>query len=190
MPQLLNTLVTKEQVICTPSRQDGIPCDLEDEIRVYGCQLIQDAGMLLGLPQVTLACAQVLFQRFWFVSSLRQFGMLDIAMGCLFLSSKLEETPKRIRDLINVFDYLIKSSKHQANYHPGPRSHQLNKARRKKSATNGSDDQSTQIPPFKYTPMTYFANEFYDTKDALVIAEMQILKRLGFQVQVYPMQLW
>lgn len=31
--------------------------------------------------------------------------------------------------------------------------------------------------------MDYFAIEFYDTKDALVIAEMQILKRLGFQTQ-------
>ncbi|PWN34657.1 cyclin-like protein [Meira miltonrushii] len=187
MPQLLNTLATKEQVTCTPSRQDGIPCDLEDEIRVYGCRLIQEAGMLLGLPQVTMACAQVLFQRFWFVSSLRQFRMLDIAMGCLFLSSKLEETPKRIRDLINVFDYLVKRDQHQAKYRPGPRSHQLGKARRKAntaSTSNGTANHHAQIPPFEYKPMTYFANEFYDTKDALVIAEMQILKRLGFQVQV------
>lgn len=185
MPQLLNTLATKEQVSCTPSRQDGIPSDLEDEIRVYGCQLIQEAGMLLNLPQVTMACAQVLFQRFWFVSSLRQFGILDIAMGSLFLSSKLEETPKRIRDLINVFDYLIRKGQHQSKYHPGPRSHQLAKARGKTNAAltpDGSD--LLQIPPFEYKPMTYFANEFYDTKDALVIAEMQILKRLGFQVQV------
>jgi hypothetical protein len=34
-----------------------------------------------------------------------------------------------------------------------------------------------------YIPMDYFATEFYDRKDALVIAEMQILKRLGFQTQ-------
>lgn len=32
--------------------------------------------------------------------------------------------------------------------------------------------------------MHYFDAEFYDRKDALVIAEMQILKRLGFQTQV------
>lgn len=31
--------------------------------------------------------------------------------------------------------------------------------------------------------MDYFATEFYDRKDSLVIAEMQILKRLGFQTQ-------
>ena len=37
---------------------------------------------------------------------------------------------------------------------------------------------------FKYTPMTYFSDTFYDLKDALVVAEMQILKRLGFNVHV------
>ena len=31
--------------------------------------------------------------------------------------------------------------------------------------------------------MDFFDNEFYDRKDAMVIAEMQILKRLGFQTQ-------
>jgi len=37
---------------------------------------------------------------------------------------------------------------------------------------------------FHYHPMTYFGNTFYEMKDALVVAEMQILKRLGFNVQV------
>lgn len=32
--------------------------------------------------------------------------------------------------------------------------------------------------------MTYFSDTFYDLKDALVVAEMQILKRLGFNVHV------
>lgn len=32
--------------------------------------------------------------------------------------------------------------------------------------------------------MSYFAQEFYDAKDAMVVAEMQILKRLGFNVHV------
>jgi hypothetical protein len=49
MPQLLNTLASPEQIALTPSRQDGIPEDLEDELRVYGCQLIQQAGILLDL---------------------------------------------------------------------------------------------------------------------------------------------
>lgn len=49
MPQLLNTLATAEQYRDTPSSQDGISADLEEELRVYGCQLIQQAGILLEL---------------------------------------------------------------------------------------------------------------------------------------------
>jgi len=32
--------------------------------------------------------------------------------------------------------------------------------------------------------MDYFSEEFYTLRDALVVAEMQILKRLGFMTQV------
>ncbi|UZJ53932.1 hypothetical protein CBS101457_003252 [Exobasidium rhododendri] len=178
MPQLLNTLVSKAQVETSFSRQDGVPADLEDELRVYGCQLIQQAGILLELPQVTMATAQVLFQRFWYVTSMKQFGIKDIAMGVLFLASKLEESPVRLRDLINVFDYLLQRGLHYSRYNPGPRSEELEKARK------SSNKDQDAIPPFDYTPQAYFSQSFYDTKDALVISEMQILKRLGFQVQV------
>lgn len=49
MPQLLNTLASPEQVALTPSRADGVPAALEEELRVYGCQLIQQAGILSKL---------------------------------------------------------------------------------------------------------------------------------------------
>ena len=79
-------------------------------------------------------------------------------MGALYLASKLEECPVRMRDLINVYDLLLAKAEHEL------------------SSRSGS--------PFKYTPMGYFGNTFYDMKDALVVAEMQILKRLGFNLQV------
>ncbi|KZS99145.1 hypothetical protein SISNIDRAFT_448003 [Sistotremastrum niveocremeum HHB9708] len=100
-----------------------------------------------------MATAQVLFQRFWYVSSMKQFGINDIGMGALYLASKLEECPLRMRDLINVYDLLL-------------------------TKFNGTSSEEI------YKPMGYFATKFYDYKEALVIAEMQILKRLGFNVQV------
>ena len=81
-------------------------------------------------------------------------------MGALFLASKLEEAPLRIRDIVNCFSYL------------------------------DSLVAYCSTPPYPpaatfeaYVPMDYFATEFYDLKDAMVIAEMQILKRLAFQTQ-------
>ncbi|KAN0059811.1 hypothetical protein ACQY0O_008385 [Thecaphora frezii] len=178
---LLNTLASEEQLALSPSRQDGIPEVLETQIRIYGCQLIQDAGILLDLPQRTMATAQVLYQRFWFVSSLKHFSSRDICMGALFLSTKLEETPKRLRDLINVFDYLIQRDLFHSRANPSKR------ALEKKygaHATSHPGEARVGSPGFTYQPQGYFSTEFYEMKDALVVAEMQLLKRLGFNVQV------
>ncbi|CAK5264701.1 unnamed protein product [Mycena citricolor] len=147
-------LASLAQIESTPSKKDGVPEDLEEQLRAYGCKLIHEAGILLKQKQVAVAAAQILFQRFWFVSSMKHFGIGDTGMGALYLASKLEECPIRMRDLINVYDVLLQRARHSG---PGP---------------------------FKYAPMSYFGSTFYELKDALVVAEMQILKRLGFNVHV------
>jgi hypothetical protein len=105
-------------------------------------------------------------------------------MGTLFLASKLEETPVRLRDLINVFDYLLQRALHYSRFNPGPRGDELRRARNGKKDLTQVTKKIEDVPAFEYTPQAYFSQSFYDTKDALVISEMQILKRLGFQVQV------
>ncbi|KAG8840469.1 hypothetical protein FRC20_005585, partial [Serendipita sp. 405] len=84
-------LATISQIKQTPSRKDGIPADLEDDLRAYGAKMIQQAGVLLKQKQVAMSTAQVLFQRFWYTSSLEKYGIAEIGMGALYLASKLEE---------------------------------------------------------------------------------------------------
>ncbi|KAJ7470293.1 cyclin-like protein [Mycena latifolia] len=151
-------LASLAQIECTPSREDGIPADLEDDLRAYGCKLVHQAGILLRQKQVAVATAQILFHRFWFVTSMKQFGIGDIGMGALYLASKLEECPLRMRDLINVYDLLLQRAAHPL----GPHAHTA----------------------FAHAPMSYFGTTFYELRDALVVSEMQILKRLGFNVHV------
>lgn len=172
----LNPLASDEQIQQTPSRRDGIPEDIEEELCVYACQQIQQAGILLDLPQVVMGTAQVLFRRFWFVSSLTQFNVHDIEMGALLLASKLEEKPVRLRDMLLVFDYLLQRAIHFARHNPARRM----KALHEHAAPSLHDD----IPLFQYKPSNYYSQSFYDAKDALVVAEMQILKRLGFHMDV------
>lgn len=45
----LSPLATLDQIRLTPSREDGIPQLLEDDLRMYGAQLIQEAGRLSKL---------------------------------------------------------------------------------------------------------------------------------------------
>ena len=40
-------LASLAQIEATPSREDGIPGDLEEDLRAYGCKLIHQAGILL-----------------------------------------------------------------------------------------------------------------------------------------------
>ncbi|KAI0374766.1 cyclin-L1 [Pilatotrama ljubarskyi] len=166
MSTSLYPLASLAQIEKTPSREDGIPEELELDLRAFGCKLIHEAGVLLRQKQVAVATAQILFQRFWYVTSMKQFGIGDIGMGALYLASKLEECPVRMRDLINVYDLLLQRTAHKLKHPPGISS------------------AGVPCPEFKYIPMSYFGNTFYDLKDALVVAEMQILKRLGFNVHV------
>ncbi|KAI9594864.1 cyclin-L1 [Syncephalis fuscata] len=103
---LPNAIVSKEQFVNTPSSRDGIPTALQGRLRALGCEFIQSAGILLSLPQVTMATAQVLFQRFYFVESFLDMNLLDMVSGALFVASKVEESPKRITDIVNVVHYL------------------------------------------------------------------------------------
>ena len=43
----LYPLASLRQIEKTPSREDGIPAELEEDLRTYGCKLIQQAGVLL-----------------------------------------------------------------------------------------------------------------------------------------------
>ena len=89
---MLNPLASTAEA--TPSSLDGVPASLERDLRAYGALLIQQAGILLKAsvlsprlaslrtdleptrrPQVVMSTAQVLFQRFFFVTSLKDFGI-------------------------------------------------------------------------------------------------------------------
>ena len=47
MSASLVPLASLSQIESTPSRQDGIPTDMEEDLRAYGCKLIHQAGLLL-----------------------------------------------------------------------------------------------------------------------------------------------
>ncbi|NXM70309.1 CCNL1 protein, partial [Serilophus lunatus] len=56
--------------------------------------------------QVAMATGQVLFHRFFYSKSFVKHSFEIVAMACINLASKIEEAPRRIRDVINVFHHL------------------------------------------------------------------------------------
>lgn len=100
---LENSLVPEDKLNNTPSQIDNVEKEDEINLRILGCELIQKAGMALKLPQVAMATAQVLFQRFYYSKSFVRHNHEITAMSCVCLASKIEEEPRKIRDVINVF---------------------------------------------------------------------------------------
>ncbi|XP_054440269.1 cyclin-L2 isoform X3 [Pteronotus mesoamericanus] len=103
---LENCLLPDDKLRFTPSMSSGLDPDTETDLRVVGCELIQAAGILLRLPQVAMATGQVLFQRFFYTKSFVKHSMEHVSMACVHLASKIEEAPRRIRDVMNVFHRL------------------------------------------------------------------------------------
>ncbi|KAM9501114.1 cyclin-L1-like isoform 1-T1 [Clarias gariepinus] len=109
-----SSLVPEERRAETPSMRDGLELHTEAELRILGCELIQSAGILLRLPQVAMATGQVLFQRFFYSKSFIKHNFEIVAMACVNLSSKIEESPRRARDVINVFYHLKRGGRKSA----------------------------------------------------------------------------
>jgi len=63
-------IFTEAEMLSTPSIRDGISAKDERCMRAKGSNFIIQAGILLKLPQLTLATACIFFQRFYMRCSL------------------------------------------------------------------------------------------------------------------------
>ncbi|POM62912.1 Cyclin-L1 [Phytophthora palmivora] len=87
----VHVVLPASSLACSPSLEDGINLNIECLHRSFGCELIQEAGVLLRLPQVVMATVQTLLHRFYYRKSLRHFDAFRVAVSCLFLAAKVEE---------------------------------------------------------------------------------------------------
>ncbi|KAI8902064.1 cyclin [Globomyces pollinis-pini] len=144
-----NSTITLEKLQQSPSFKCGYSPKYERNIRVFACNMIESAAVLLKLPQVAAATAQVLLHRFYFMVSISEFPLFDVIGACLYLSSKLEECPRRLRELLSVLDYLRKKA------------------------------EKLPLTKLDITKALYF-----DYREGLLKAEIEILAQLAFNVHV------
>ena len=103
---LENCRIPQERLEQTPSMRDGLDYKIEHQLRILCCENLQYSGLLLKLPQVAMANAQVLFQRYYCSKSFVVYDFQHVSMACLYLASKIEECFRKLRDIINVFYYV------------------------------------------------------------------------------------
>lgn len=166
----------------------GIPADQEKLYRIFGCELIQECVILLDMAQLCGITAQTIYQRFYYRRSFTAFDAHIVAMACIFLAGKIEETPKTMRDIINVMyhcqcrrNYLLQ----QQNEEEKKRS--LSTASLTSSSTNLTSTEisvtPSSIPVF---PSLIVGGDVYITwKLQLIRTERFILKELGFNIYTF-----
>lgn len=86
----------------SPSRRDGIDLKKEAYLRKSYCTFLQDLGMRLKVPQVTIATAMVFCHRYFLHQSHAKNDRRTVATVCMFLAGKVEETPRPLKDVIIV----------------------------------------------------------------------------------------
>nr|XP_016474496.1 PREDICTED: cyclin-L1-1-like [Nicotiana tabacum] len=95
--------LTGEQIKSSPSMKDGIDEVTETTLRIYGCDLIQESGILLKLLQVVMSTGQVLFHHFYCKKLFACFNVKRDAASCVWIASNIEEIPKKASEVLNVF---------------------------------------------------------------------------------------
>ncbi|CAB3398355.1 unnamed protein product [Caenorhabditis bovis] len=91
-----------EAVKATPSILAGLTREKEACYRREGCKIISEVGSQLKFKaNPTIATSSIYFHRFYMLQSFQNFPREITALGCLFLAGKVEETPKKCKDLCN-----------------------------------------------------------------------------------------
>ncbi|KAI6189794.1 Cyclin L [Aphelenchoides bicaudatus] len=139
-----------------PSLADGLGPEVEMELRLLGCELIQTGSILLKLPQTAAATGQILFQRYYYQKSFVRYNMLHTVMACLLLASRIEEAPRRPRDVINV----------------------VNRLKQLHARRNSSNSRSGIVP-------LKIDKNYVELKNLVIKTERRLLNVLGFVVHVH-----
>lgn len=98
-------LFTPSELLKSPSILEGMPAAQEMANRQKGVNFITQVGIMLKLPQLTLATASVFLHRFYMrhpmqISKDKGIHHYSVAATALFLASKVEEDCRKMRELI------------------------------------------------------------------------------------------
>jgi hypothetical protein len=196
----------------TPSTRAGVAGATERLYRLYGATLIGQAAALLRQPQqqqqqqqqqhgssdaggavavwpLSMALtARVIFQRFYHCVSLTQVDVWAASMGALWVAAKTQEVALSAQQVIAVFQHLYRRRRLLVDsdaaellaQHP-------QRVVAAADATRLSLEEKRQAPPLRPTTTLSSSSPVYqDWYKALVDAEGQILRRLGFMLYWIP----
>ncbi|WIA39420.1 hypothetical protein OEZ86_005522 [Tetradesmus obliquus] len=93
-------LYTKQQIAESASIREGLEPYREAQWRRQYTHFIIDLGKALGVPQWAIYTAVFICHHYFIKRSMQKNDRYLVATACLYLASKVQETPKYLRDVI------------------------------------------------------------------------------------------
>ncbi|XP_021924001.1 cyclin-K isoform X2 [Zootermopsis nevadensis] len=153
----------KKELRNTPSIQDGIDYETECRYRKEGARFIIDTGTKMDLGYNTMATGVVYFHRFYMFHSFRNFPRYVTACCCLFLAGKVEETPKKCKDIIKTARSLLTDQKF---------------------LTFGEDPKVVTPASYSGSPRFKLDTETIKSEEEVMTLERILLQTIKFDLQV------
>ena len=165
-------LMKYEEWVESIHQNDGISLEREKEFRFEVVTFMTYFGIFLNLSQKTIAKAIHFFHRVSKKISFKKFDRLLYVAVCIFLSSKLDDRPRSLKDSVKAFLYIL-------NIH-------------KKQKSSTSNTQSTISLDSSYETISKegFQGFYIDSKslneheEKFCNSEFEILKLIGFNLDV------
>ncbi|WFD01696.1 beta-glucosidase [Malassezia obtusa] len=82
------------------ARANKMPLPKWEQTKMAACSFIAAVGAKLGIPQRSIASAQLLYQRFHLFYPPSDFVVHQVALASLFTAAKLNDTQKRVQDVL------------------------------------------------------------------------------------------
>ena len=84
----------------SPSLRDGISTKEETIVKEIASMYMGKLGMSLFISQYTIGIAHIFFHRFFSRQSLKEHSWQLVALTSVFLATKVEETPKKLDEIV------------------------------------------------------------------------------------------
>eukprot|EP00878_Enallax_costatus_P029457 GHUV01031942.1.p1 GENE.GHUV01031942.1~~GHUV01031942.1.p1 ORF type:complete len:146 (+),score=23.41 GHUV01031942.1:213-650(+) len=108
---------SREELLQSPSVRDGLEPHREAQLRRQYTHFVTDVGKNLGVPQWAIYTAVFLCHHYFAKRSMQRNDRYLVATACLYLSCKVQESPKYLRDVIKEAER--KKWERYARDHPG-----------------------------------------------------------------------
>jgi len=183
--EIINENVYLPIYVKSPSELYGFNESEEKKIKFYLLLMMQEAGIILRVPQNSILTSQLIFNRFFWRVGLNSYEPFVIAMTSFYIGCKSEETYKRIRDVISVF-YKLYSTKKKSEADQTTKSKSKGAADdknvSKSNIRNTKENEKEEVKQKNEHILDICSEEYKVIKNNICFYEIQILKELGFSI--------